>query len=174
MPVRDILQMGHPTLWETAEVVRDLDSPEVEGTITDLRDTLIDVRDRNGFGRGIAAPQIDRMQRIIYIRMPDGSFDGPMINPRITERSEETFELWDDCLSFPNLVVKVERSKEVTVAYEDQSGVTQIMEASGDLSELLQHEIDHLDGILATQRAISTTSWCTRAEWERRFSKKQD
>jgi peptide deformylase len=63
--------------------------------------------------------------------------------------------------------VRVRRSAEVVVRYLDESGASHEMSARDDLSELLQHEIDHLDGILAVQRALSETSFCTRAEWER-------
>ncbi|HXG63472.1 MAG TPA: peptide deformylase, partial [Blastocatellia bacterium] len=64
-------------------------------------------------------------------------------------------------------MVRVSRAAQIRVAYEDERGVRQTIEAEGDLSELLQHEIDHLDGILAVQRAVSPQAFATRAEWER-------
>ena len=76
-------------------------------------------------------------------------------------------ELWDDCFSFPDLMVRVSRANQIKVDYQDDRGLKQTLEAEGDLSELLQHEIDHLDGILAVQRAISPQAFSTRAEWER-------
>jgi peptide deformylase len=78
-------------------------------------------------------------------------------------------ELWDDCFSFPDLMVRVSRAAQIRVDYFDDRGTKQRIEAEGDLSELLQHEIDHLDGILAVQRAVSLQAFATRAEWERRL-----
>jgi peptide deformylase len=99
---------------------------------------------------------------------PTGYF-GPLINPSIVRASGSRFELWDDCFSFPDLLVRVSRAAEIRVEYQDDRGSRQTLEAQGDLSELLQHEIDHLDGILAVQRAISPQSFATRSEWERRL-----
>ena len=77
-------------------------------------------------------------------------------------------ELWDDCFSFPDLMVRVRRNYRVTVNYSDQRGNARRWEVEGSLSELLQHEIDHLDGILATDRAIDPRGFAMRTEVERR------
>jgi peptide deformylase len=69
------------------------------------------------------------------------------------------FELWDDCMSFPNLLVKVKRHKSLTIKYLDENWQTQEWQMTDDLSELLQHEYDHLDGILCTMRAIDEKSF---------------
>jgi peptide deformylase len=94
-------------------------------------------------------------------------FCGPLINPVIQWASDAQMELWDDCFSFPDLMVRVSRAAQIRVEYLDDRGLKQTIEAEGDLSELLQHEIDHLDGILAVDRAISPRAFATRAEWER-------
>ena len=135
----------------------------------DLSDTLAGFRDATGYGRGIAAPQIGLLKRVIFIRMQPAGFCGPLINPEIAWLSETSMELWDDCFSFPDLMVRVSRAAQIRVDYQDDRGLKQTIEAEGDLSELLQHEIDHLDGILAVQRAISPQAFATRAEWERRL-----
>ncbi len=155
MAVRQILLLGDQRLrGESAEIV-DVGAAEVRAAIEDLGETLADFRLRNGFGRGIAAPQIGIGQRLLFVDMRDGSFGPtPLINPRIVRASPETMELWDDCFSFPDLLVRVNRHLEVDVAYLDGEGRSRIVTARGDLSELLQHEIDHLDGILAVDRAI--------------------
>ena len=70
-------------------------------------------------------------------------------------------------MRFPNLMVRVSRAVEIEVEYLDSDGIKQKLKAGGDLSELLQHEIDHLDGMLAIQRAVSSTAFATRAEWQR-------
>jgi peptide deformylase len=91
------------------------------------------------------------MKRLIYMNI-----DEPVafINPELTNLSEEMFELWDDCMSFPNLLVKVKRHASITMNYLDKNFQPQTRSLEGALSELLQHEYDHLDGILCTMRAV--------------------
>jgi len=165
VPARTILELGNPGLWQRS---RPVDRPaDVRQVIADLADTLAHFRAAHGFGRGIAAPQIGALERVIFIRMPDG-FTGPLVNPVVEWASGEKMELWDDCFSLPGLMVRVSRSARVRVSYLDEDGSARRVEADGGLSELLQHEIDHLDGILAIDRAISPQALCSRAEWERR------
>lgn len=132
----------------------------------DLRATLHEFRRTHGFGRGISAVQIGEPKRLIYIEFEGVAYR--LLNPRFRSLSEAKFRLWDDCFSFPDLLVWLERSESVVLEYEGDDGPGQI-EASGALSELLQHEMDHLDGILAVDRAIDRTSFCTREEYERRY-----
>ncbi|ACY18653.1 peptide deformylase [Haliangium ochraceum] len=166
MPARTILQLGNPDLWQSSQRV---ESPAAaQALIQDLADTLAAFREKNGFGRGIAAPQIGVHQRLIFVNVP-GGFSGPLINPQVVWSSEEQMVLWDDCFSLPGLMVRVARAAQVRVSFQNQHGEARSIEADRALSELLQHEIDHLDGILAVQRAISPQALCTRAEWERRY-----
>lgn len=166
MPVRDILQLGNPYLRERSVSITNVDAPEVRRAINDLGDTLGDFQQRNGFGRAISAVQIGIPYRLIYMHI-----DKPvvLVNPAITDFSDEKMILWDDCFSFPNLMVKVERHLNIDVRYTDENGNESILKTDGLLSELLQHEIDHLDGILAVDRAIDKDSYCLRSEWERRY-----
>jgi peptide deformylase len=167
MSERQILQLGNPTLWQKSQDVTDVRSTDSLELVRDLSDTLSAFRETTGYGRGIAAPQIGVLKRVIFIRMQPIGFCGPLINPEITWSSQSTMELWDDCFSFPDLMVRVSRASQIRVDYQDGRGLKQTLEAEGDLSELLQHEIDHLDGILAVQRAISPQAFATRVEWER-------
>jgi peptide deformylase len=167
MPAREILQLGNPVLWEKSAAVEEIRSSATESLIRDLSETLAAFRQAHGFGRGIAAPQIGALKRVIFIRMQPTGFSGPLINPEILWRSYQQLELWDDCFSFPDLMVRVRRAAKIRVRYQDEHGLEQVLEAEGDLSELLQHEIDHLDGILAIERAISPRAFSTRAEWLR-------
>ncbi len=169
MPSRQILQLGNPVLWQKSGDVADVHSAETRGIVRDLSDTLAEFREATGYGRGIAAPQIGLLKRVIFIRIQPAGFCGPLINPEIAWSSEASIELWDDCFSFPDLMVRVSRAAQIRVDYRDDRGLKQAIEAEGDLSELLQHEIDHLDGILAVQRAISPQAFATRVEWERRL-----
>ncbi len=162
MAEREILLLGNPRLWLGSEPVREFGSSSLRELISDLDDTLTGFRRTHGFGRGIAAPQIDVLKRVLFIRMETPGINGSLINPSIVWQSEETSELWDDCFSFPSLSVLVKRADKIRVNYQDESGVSQVLEASGDLSELLQHEIDHLDGILATDRAVSPRAFRMR------------
>jgi peptide deformylase len=82
-----------------------------------------------------------------------------IINPEISNKSEEMIELWDDCMSFPNLLVKVKRHKSLTVKFLDENWNGHEWCLNDDLSELIQHEYDHLDGILATMRAVDEKSF---------------
>ena len=81
------------------------------------------------------------------------------INPELSNLSYELFELWDDCMSFPNLLVKVKRHRQLTIKYLDENWQTCEWNMSDSLSELLQHEYDHLDGVLCTMRAIDEKSF---------------
>jgi peptide deformylase len=167
MAIKQILKLGDPGLWKKCRAVEDVKAPETKDAIRDLEDTLADFRKKNGFGRGIAAPQIGVLRRILFIDYPKEKISRLLINPRITWQSPERIRLWDDCFSFPDLLVNVERAREINVAYLSLGGENCSLSARGDLSELLQHEIDHLDGILAVQRAIDGTSFALRSEWEK-------
>ena len=113
----------------------------------DLISTLQAFREANGFGRGIAAPQIGVLRRFIAINMGDGP--RLLTDPIIEWRSDETFTLFDDCMSLPWLLCKVRRHISVTVKFRNEQGHEEIWkQCSQALSELLQHELDHLDGRL--------------------------
>lgn len=164
MAIREILLLGDPLLWCPAAPVEDPARAETRQTVQDLGETLADFRLRQGFGRAIAATQIGVGARILFVNMNDGSFGPtPLINPRIIRASEEMIELWDDCFSFPDLLVRVARHREIEVEYQDGRAQTCRVTARDDLAELLQHEIDHLDGILATDRAIDQRSFAIRS-----------
>jgi len=169
MPNKEILQLGNPLLWQKSAEVDNAGATEIQDVVRDLSDTLSAFREATGYGRGISAPQIGILKRVIFIRMHPSGYCGPLINPSIVWASGSRFELWDDCFSFPDLLVRVSRAAEIRVGYQDDRGSLKTLEAQGCLSELLQHEIDHLDGVLAVQRAISPQAFATRSEWERRL-----
>ena len=145
-------------------------APEVRSLIQDLADTLAHWRLTTGYGRGIAAPQLGVSQRVIFLKLP-GVEPWPVINPEIIEWSEEKIVVWDACLSFLSIFMQVERRREVTVRYQNLQGESLEFVAGDDrnLSELLQHEIDHLDGILAVDRIVDIKTLCTREEFEKRY-----
>jgi peptide deformylase len=164
MAVREILLMGNPALRRTCEPVRDFGSDDVRGLLDNLRDTLAGFRNRHGFGRAIAAPQIGVDRRVLYVNTGT-----PLVlfNPIIVRRSRKRILLWDDCFSFPDLLVKVRRNLSIVVRYRDELGKARTLIAEGGLSELPRHEIDHLDGVLAIDRAIDSTHIVYRSELEK-------
>lgn len=168
MPVREVLQLGDPMLRRVCEPVADPAAAEAAAIVADLRDTLAHWRRTTGYGRGIAAPQIGVLKRIIFLNV-DTKSPWPIINPEIVERSSETMVTWDACLSFLCIFLQVRRHAWITIRYQDLGGSGNEYHAEGELSELVQHEIDHLDGILALDRMVDVKSICTREEFEKRF-----
>lgn len=170
MAIRTVLQLGDPVLREVAKPVSDPAAPEIRALVEDLSDTLAHWRRETGYGRGIAAPQIGSSLRVIFLRLP-GESAWPLVNPEILQRSDEKIVVWDACLSFLSIFMQVERHREITVKYQDLRGAWQEVRAGEErnLSELLQHEIDHLDGILAVDRITDMRTMCTREEFEKRY-----
>ena len=113
-------------------------------------------------GRALAAPQIGAPVRIIFLE-----FDRrrtTMVNPEIVDVGAEDFPVWDDCFSFPEMLVRVTRAYRIVVRYLDLRGKERTAEFSGPVAELVQHEIDHLDGILALDRAVGADAFAHRSE----------
>lgn len=169
MAVRSVLQLGNPALRVVSRPVTDPSTNEIRELVTDLSDTLAHWREETGYGRGIAAPQIGIPLRVVFLRLP-GEEPWPLINPEIVKKSREKMVVWDACLSFLSIFMKVERHREITVRYQTPDGDWREESASEErsLSELLQHEIDHLDGILAIDRVTDVQTICTREEFEKR------
>ena len=155
-----ILPLGDPRLHLKCDAVQPDEVESLKPVIQDLHDIIFEFRAKYNAGRAIAAPQIGCMKRLIYMHI-----DRPVvfINPVLSNLSEEMFELWDDCMCFPNLLVKLKRHRSLTITYRDENWVEHRWDMKDDLSELLQHEYDHLEGILATQRACDSKSFRWRS-----------
>ncbi|MEA5405315.1 peptide deformylase [Arcicella sp. DC2W] len=149
--LNDLLLLGDPRLYEVCEPVSKKELPLVKEWVADLHNVMEEIRAKYNFGRAIAAPQLGIMKRVIYMNI-----DKPVvfINPVFENLSEERFEMWDDCMSFPNLLVKVKRHKSLTIHYLNEHWQEQSWHMEDALSELLQHEYDHLNGVLCTMRAV--------------------
>lgn len=155
MAIRDILLLGDESLYNVSrEITRD-ELDKARQVVANLHDTMVNFREKYGFGRAIAAPQIGEFLRIIYLNFGGQSY--ALINP-VPEFGTETFQVWDDCMSFPGLEVKLTRYRETKLSYKDLTWKTCVLELENDLSELIQHEYDHLDGILAVDRALDNRS----------------
>jgi peptide deformylase len=157
MAVREILLLGNEKLYKVCKNISKDEIDKLNQIVKDLHDTMMDFREKYGFGRAIAAPQIDEMYRIIYMSFNKSSI--AFINPIIEFFDDEKFEIWDDCMSYPGLEVKLIRYKKCRVYYKDLDWKDCVIEFEGDLAELIQHEYDHLDGVLAVQKAIDNTSF---------------
>lgn len=154
--VREILKLGDERLYSISSEIRPGELVEALRIGQDLLDTMEDFKRLQGFGRAIAAPQIGEFRRIVFMNAGTPML---LINPELTFIDEQTMELWDDCMCFPGLYVKVRRFRKTIVEYFDEHMIRRRMSLEGDLSELIQHEYAHLDGILATMRAVDSKSF---------------
>lgn len=152
-----LLTLGNPILREVSEAVTEFKAKAYAKEAEDLHKVLLRFRDEHGFGRGIAAPQLGILKRILAINL--AGKQTTMHNPEIIWSSPEEFALWDDCMCFPDILVRVRRRSSITVSFQDENGKVCTWEKLDPAtSELLQHEIDHLNGILAIDRAIDKES----------------
>ena len=158
---REILLLGNPRLYEKSEEVKQEELEKLRPVFTDLFDCIMAIRRDCGFGRAIAAPQIGVQKRLICMLI-----DKPyvIINPALEFVGEEMMELMDDCMSFPNLLVRVRRYRHCILRYRDENWQEQEMHMDDDMAELIQHEYDHLDGILATMRAVDSKAFVMKAK----------
>jgi peptide deformylase len=152
----DIVVQGNPKLTEPSKTVVWPD-PHLEKEIVQLHDTLTEFQIRHGYGRAIAASQLGILKRLVAMNLGAGPLT--LINPEIVAASDERFTVWDDCMSVPDHVVRVERHRMISVCYTDELGRRRTWRNIGaSLGELLQHEIDHLDGRLMLDRAVDGDS----------------
>jgi peptide deformylase len=159
MALNEIKLLGDPVLYEKCTPVEASELSTLKGTVDQMARLVLEFRAKYGAGRAIAAPQVGVLKRLVVLNI-----DEPIaiFNPELFDCSEEMMELWDDCMSFPNLLVRLQRHYRVKMRFRDAQWKEQVWTLEGDLSELLQHEIDHLDGVLATMRALDASSFCWR------------
>jgi len=165
--VADIVMWPDPRLSETCEDVEEIDE-ETIGTIT----TMIKTMHKNR-GVGIAANQIGVMKRIVVIDLAD-RMNAPMalINPRIVSKYGEVETLQEKCLSAPGVSLKTKRHYKVRVTALDITGEPMEFEADAEMAACLQHEIDHIDGVMFFERA-ATESGASIARRKARSKRKR-
>ena len=174
MPTLDIIEIGHPTLREVAtEVpVDEINTPAVQEFI----DSLIETK-RAANGAGIAANQVDNTWRIFVVEV-SGNPRYPykpeyplcvMINPEITYLTEDRFESFEGCLSIPNLRGVVHRCPVVKVTGFNRNAEAVDFEVKGISAATFQHEADHLNGVMFTDRIIDPRTFCTWGEFNQRY-----
>jgi peptide deformylase len=154
MAVREVLRMGHPVLRERAKPVEDF-GPGFKALLQDMKDTMAAKN-----GAGLAAPQIGVGQRVVIFgvqanpRYPDAE-EVPftvLVNPKITMLTREVEEGWEGCLSVPGMRGVVPRYIRLKYSGQDENGQPFEREADGFHARVVQHEVDHLDGILYPMR----------------------
>ncbi|HQU48793.1 MAG TPA: peptide deformylase [Casimicrobiaceae bacterium] len=153
--IRDVLRMGDPRLWRVSEPVRRFGTRELEELLVDLRDTMAAEN-----GAGLAAPQIGVGLRVVIFgvesnpRYPDAESVPytELVNPVLTPLSDEIEEGWEGCLSVPGLRGVVPRYAALRYEGFDPKGRRIRREVSGFHARVVQHECDHLDGILYPMR----------------------
>jgi peptide deformylase len=153
--IRDVLRMGDPRLWQKSEPVSNFGTPELQELLQDMRDTMAHLN-----GAGLAAPQIGVPLRVVIFgvkgnpRYPDVEDvpDTVLINPVITPLSNEMEEGWEGCLSVPGMRGWVPRYAKLKYSGYDEQGKRFVREVSGFHARVVQHECDHLDGVLYPMR----------------------
>jgi peptide deformylase len=162
MAIREVLKMGDPRLLSVAQPVAEFGSPELKTLLTDMQDTM---RDLNG--AGLAAPQIGAGLRVVIFgfeenpRYPDAD-SVPftiLINPQLTPLSEVQDEGWEGCLSVPGMRGLVPRYRELRYTGFDADGNPIDRTVTDFHARVVQHEVDHLDGILYPRRIRDLTQF---------------
>ena len=167
MPVRDVLRMGHPVLREKAKPVEAFDTPELHALVADMKETMAAQN-----GAGLAAPQIGVSQRVVIFgveqnpRYPDAE-EVPftiLVNPKLTMLTREVEEGWEGCLSVPGMRGVVARYTKLRYTGFDERGNPIDRVADGFHARVVQHEVDHLDGILYPMRMTDMSRFGFTAE----------
>ena len=164
MAVKTVLLFGNKLLRAKSELF-DFNREDPSELLADMKDTLHVLQKEKGIGRALAAPQIGFLKRVIYAETGDREIS--MINPLLLARSSDYFEVWDSCFSADVAFFgKVCRHRKIAVSYFNENGERLVEEMDDDISELFQHEIDHLNGILFIDRIIENNI-IMRSEWEK-------
>ncbi len=161
----DIRTFGDPVLKTRAAPVDSFDESLVRLT----QDMLSTMRDNEGVG--LAANQVGRLKRVFVAAIEDD--EHVIVNPVLSDWSETTESAQEGCLSIPGILVDVERPTSVTVSGQDLSGEPLQIEASDLLARVLQHEVDHLDGVLILDRTDRPSRKAAMREWRERMLAQQ-
>lgn len=143
-----ILKYPNVILKKKAKKIKDIKNPEIRELILNMLETLKDAS-----GLGLAAPQVGQSVRLCIIRLNGKTY--VLINPKIRSKSIRKEILEEGCLSFPGKYLPIKRHKKIKISAEDRKGNKIILKAEGLLARAIQHEIDHLDGILIIDREIN-------------------
>src|SRR6266496_3889072 len=174
MSILKVARMGHPVLRAKARRLEkaDIRSVAIQKLIDDLIETM-----REYHGVGLAAPQVHEAVRVFVAALDAGEEDAPqvetlaIINPEITVIGSDVVEDWEGCLSIPDIRGRVPRAREIAVRAMDRRGDRIELHAHDFHARVIQHETDHLDGILFFDRMTSFESLAFLDEYSRYWSK---
>ncbi|MEM7564999.1 MAG: peptide deformylase [Pseudomonadota bacterium] len=169
MAILKIARMGNPVLLEKAKSVEDIEAENIARLIDDMRDTLDDIG-----ANGLAAPQVHVGKRVVLYRITPAQIPQgaelepigwtPLINPVIEPLSDDKKPIWERCLSVPGLHGQVERHTLIRLTALNLDGSSLVIIASGFHAMLLQHECDHLDGLLYPMRMTDLSTLAFNSE----------
>ena len=180
MAILKVARMGHPVLRARARAIEPaaITSPRVQQLIDDLFETMHEYQ-----GVGLAAPQVHESVRLFVAGFAPEDDDGEdrarvpliaLVNPEITPLSPETVEDWEGCLSIPDIRGRVPRNRRVRLRGFDRDGVPIDMELEDFPARVVQHEYDHLNGVLFFDRMKSFESLAFLEEYSRFWAKDDD
>ena len=176
MSILKIARLGHPILYKKASLVDNIPEPGIKKLIHDMSETMIDYK-----GIGLAAPQVHISKQIIIFRMIEDQEKESneikitaLINPRIIKTSEETDNQWEGCLSIPGMLGLVTRHSSISYEGLDMSGNKIQQKAEGLHARIVQHECDHLNGIVFTHRLVDKKAYGYEDEIEEYWKKKHE
>lgn len=172
MAIRPVLLFGDPRLRKPSEPVKRIQDVRIVDLRRDLYETLGHLQLSHRRGGGLAAPQIGALLQLVCIRVPQRTIF--LHNPEILDKSQELFEVWDFCFSAKAaFMARVIRHRHVTLRYLDEEGNQRQETFSDYMSELMQHELDHLQGVLFIDRITAPDSLMMAEEYSKRIAQSQ-
>ena len=175
MPILKVARMGHPVLRAKARTLdkTELKNPVMQHFIDSMIDTMYEYS-----GVGLAAPQVHEGVRLFVAMLdPDGRGEGDavvFVNPEITIKGDQVVEGWEGCLSIPDIRGRVPRAQNVTIAASDRHGKRFELELKDFPARVVQHENDHLDGVLFFDRMRSMESLTYLDEYSRYHARREE
>ncbi|MFP4410688.1 peptide deformylase [Coleofasciculus sp.] len=168
----EIAQLGNPILRQLARPIDNVQDESIQQLIEDLKAQAVAAN-----GVGIAAPQVSQSCRLFIVasrpnpRYPNAPTMEPtaMINPQIVAHSDEVVKGWEGCLSIPGIRGLVPRYQAIEIEYTNQQGKPQRQQLTDFVARIVQHEYDHLNGIVFVDRVESTQDLITETEYQRRI-----
>lgn len=174
MAILKIAKLGHPVLVKKTNEINNLSDINLKKIVFDMSETMLDAG-----GIGLAAPQVHLTHRMFICRNPDIE-DGDqinisvLINPIIKKLSDETEDNWEGCLSIPGMSGLVRRFKRIKYSAMDLKGNRVIGEVKGIHARVIQHEFDHLNGVLYTSRLAHKSAFGYSEEIEKFWKKRNE
>ena len=174
MAILKIAKLGHPLLVKKTKEIKDLNNNDFKKFIIDMSETMLDAD-----GIGLAAPQVHLTHRMFIYRNPDLENDDKinisvLINPKIENITDETEDDWEGCLSIPGMTGLVKRYKQIKYSAIDINGNNIKGEVEGLHARIIQHEFDHLNGVLYISRLAHKSAFGYSEEIEKFWKKNND